>query len=131
MTPNPVTLGPADTIREVEEIMNEQGFRQIPIVSKRELVGIITDRDVRSFLSGRLFRAPEERDVAMSTSVAAVMTTDPVSVAPDDDLSDAVELLIERKIGGIPVVHEEEGLVGIVTYVDVLRCFLNYILEQA
>jgi CBS domain-containing protein len=41
-----------------------------------------------------------------------------------------VELLIEEKIGGIPVVDEAEGLVGIVTYIDLLRCFLNRIQED-
>ena len=131
MTSNPVTLEPSNTIGEAEEIMNEQSIRQLPIVSKRELLGIITDRDIRSFLSGRLFGAPEERDVAMNTKIAAVMTTKPVSVAPDDDLSDAIELLIEGKIGGIPVIDDEEGIVGIVTYVDLLRCFLNLLAEES
>ncbi len=42
------------------------------------------------------------------------MTTDPITVSPDDDLAEAVELLIEQKIGGIPVVDEAEGLVEIV-----------------
>ncbi|MGH7769694.1 MAG: CBS domain-containing protein [Candidatus Binatia bacterium] len=130
MTPNPVTLGPGDTIGEAEEVMNEEGFRQIPIVNQKELVGIITDRDIRSFLSGRLFGVPEDREVAMNTKIAAVMTTKPVAVAPEDELSETVELLIESKIGGIPVVDEDEGLVGIVTYVDVLKKFLDRLEES-
>jgi acetoin utilization protein AcuB len=125
-----VTLAPGDTIAEAEEIMNEEGFRQIPVVNNKELVGIITDRDIRSFLSGRLFGVPEDREVAMNTKIASVMTTKPVSVAPEDDLSDAVELLIEGKIGGIPVVDEDDGLVGIVTYVDVLKKFLDRLEES-
>jgi len=130
MTPNPVTLGPRDTIAEAEEIMNEEGFRQIPIVKEKGLVGIITDRDIRSFLSGRQFGVPEDREVAMNTKVAAVMTTKPLCVASEDDLAEAVELLIESKIGGIPVVDEDEGLVGIVTYVDVLKKFLDRLEES-
>jgi CBS domain-containing protein len=130
MTANPVTLGPGDTIAEAEEIMIEQGFRQIPVVSKKELIGIITDRDIRSFLGGRLFGAPEEREIAMNTGVAAVMTTKPVSVEPEDDLTEVIELLIDRKVGGIPVVDEEQSLVGIVTYVDVLRRFLDLLEES-
>jgi CBS domain-containing protein len=58
------------------------------------------------------------------------MTTEPITVSSDDDLEEAVELMIEEKIGGIPVVDEAEGLVGIVTYVDVLRCFLNRLQED-
>jgi CBS domain-containing protein len=130
MSPNPLTLEPTDTIGEAEEIMNEHGFRQIPVVSRKELVGIITDRDVRTVLGGARVSTLEEREIALGTRVAAVMTTKPVSVAPDDDLSEAIELLIDGKMGGIPVVDEEDGLVGIVTYVDVLRCFLDLLEES-
>jgi CBS domain-containing protein len=130
MTSDPITLEPGDTVGEAEDIMNEQGFRQIPVVSNKELAGIITDRDVRSILGGHRATTLEEREIAMGTRVGAVMTTKPVSVSPDDDLSDAVEILIESKIGGIPVVDEENRLVGIVTYADVLRCFLEVLEER-
>jgi CBS domain-containing protein len=100
------------------------------VVNGRELVGIITDRDIRSFLSASLLYTPEAREKALMTPVADVMTTEPITLSPDDDLSEAVELLIDEKIGGIPVVDETEGLIGIVTYVDVLRCFLNRLQEE-
>jgi CBS domain-containing protein len=58
------------------------------------------------------------------------MTSEPLTLAPDDELAEAVELLLEQKVGGVPVVDEAEGLVGIVTYVDVLRCFLNRLQEE-
>jgi CBS domain-containing protein len=58
------------------------------------------------------------------------MTTQPMTVAPDDDLTDAIELLLTEKIGAIPVVDEAEGLVGILSYVDVLRCFLGRLQED-
>ena len=130
MTVNPLSLGPDDTIGQAEEIMNEQRIRQLPIVAGTELVGIVTDRDIRSFLSGRLFATPEEREQALNVKVASVMTTKPISLLADDELRDAVELLIEEKIGGIPVLDEDEGLVGIVTYVDALRCFLARLDEE-
>jgi CBS domain-containing protein len=130
MTVNPLTLRPDDTIGQAEEIMNEQKIRQLPIVAGAELVGIVTDRDIRSFLSGRLFGTPEEREKAMNTEISAVMTTKPISLSPDDELRDVVEILVEEKIGGVPVVDENEGLVGIVTYVDVLRCFLDRLDEE-
>ena len=58
------------------------------------------------------------------------MTTEPLTLSPDDELREAVELLINEKVGGIPVVDGAEGIVGIVTYVDVLRCFLNRLQEE-
>ncbi|MEE9549685.1 MAG: CBS domain-containing protein, partial [Candidatus Binatia bacterium] len=71
----------------------------------------------------------EDQERAGITKVAAVMTDKPIFLSPDDDLRDAVELLIEQKVGGIPVVDEEEGLVGIVTYMDLLQCFLERLEE--
>lgn len=130
MTREPLTLSPAETVGQADELMNQNKFRQIPIVLNKELVGIVTDRDVRSFLSGSLLADLRERERAFNTPIREIMTAEPVTVAPEDDLQDALELLIEEKMGGIPVVDDNEGLVGIITYVDMLRCFLNRLQED-
>jgi len=130
MTTDPLSVEPSDTILQAEEIMREKDIRQLPVIKDKELIGIITDRDIRSFLGGNSFNTLEDQERAGITKVAAVMTDKPIFLSPDDDLRDAVELLIEEKVGGIPVVDEEEGLVGIVTYMDLLQCFLER-LEEA
>jgi acetoin utilization protein AcuB len=130
MTKEPLTIAPGETIGQAGELMSENNIRQIPVVNGRDLVGIVTDRDIRSFLSSSLLGDPEARERALRATVRDVMTTAPIFVSPNDDLEEAVELLIEEKIGGIPVVDEAEGLVGIVTYIDLLRCFLNRIQED-
>jgi acetoin utilization protein AcuB len=130
MTKDPLTVMPSETIAQADELMSENRFRQIPVVKDKELVGILTDRDIRSFLSGSLLESPEMREKSLNIKVSEIMTTEPITLSPDDDLQEAVELLIDEKIGGIPVVDEAEGLVGIVTYVDVLRCFLNRLQEE-
>jgi acetoin utilization protein AcuB len=130
MTKDPLKVTPSETIRQADELMAENKIRQLPVVKARELVGIITDRDIRSFLSGSLLADPDAREKALNAQIGDVMTTEPVTLSPDDELQEAVELLIDEKIGGIPVVDEAEGLVGIVTYVDVLRCFLNRLQEE-
>ena len=130
MTKDPLTIGPSETVGEAEELMAENGIRQLPVVKNSDLIGLITDRDVRSFLAGSSVSPPNEREQALRTQVSDLMTTNPLTLAPDDELQDAVELLVEQKIGGVPVVDAAEGLVGIVTYVDVLRCFLNRLQEE-
>ena len=130
MTKDPLTIGPSETVGEAEELMTENGIRQLPVVKNSDLIGIITDRDVRSFLAGSSVSPPNEREQALRTQVSDLMTSNPLTLAPDDELQDAVELLVEQKIGGVPVVDPAEGLVGIVTYVDVLRCFLNRLQEE-
>lgn len=130
MTKDPLTVMPSETIGQADELMSENRFRQIPVVKDKELVGILTDRDIRSFLSGSLLESTDIREKSLNTKVNEIMTTEPITLSPDDDLQEAVELLIDEKIGGIPVVDDAEGLVGIVTYVDVLRCFLNRLQEE-
>jgi acetoin utilization protein AcuB len=130
MTKNPLTVFTSETVGQVDEMMSEHKIRQLPVVNCGELVGIVTDRDIRSFLSGWRTESQEEREKALSTKVRDIMTTGPITLSPDDGLQEAVELLIDEKIGGIPVVDEVEGLVGIVTYVDALRCFLNRLQED-
>ena len=130
MTRDPLTVTPVETIGQADELMTTNRIRQVPVVQGNELVGIVTDRDIRSFLSGSLLESGEAREKALNTEVREIMTTEPITVSPDDDLQEAVELMIDEKIGGIPVVDEAEGLVGIVTYVDVLRCFLNRLQEE-
>jgi acetoin utilization protein AcuB len=130
MTRDPLTVTPTETIGQTDELMNTNKIRQLPVVQGKDLVGIVTDRDIRSFLSGSLLEGVEAREEALNTKVREIMTTEPMCVSSDDDLQEAVELMIDEKIGGIPVVDDVEGLVGIVTYVDVLRCFLNRLQEE-
>lgn len=130
MTKDPLTVTPTETIGQADELMNTNKIRQLPVVQGKDLVGIVTDRDIRSFLSGSLLEGVEAREEALNTKIREIMTTEPMTLSPDDDLQEAVEIMIDEKIGGIPVVDEAEGLVGIVTYVDVLRCFLNRLQEE-
>jgi CBS domain-containing protein len=130
MTTHPLTVSLTDTIGQADELMNTNRIRQLPVVEAKRLVGIVTDRDIRSFLSGSLLETPVARERALASAVREIITTEPITVSPDDDLQEAVEIMIEEKIGGIPVVDEPEGLVGIVTYVDILRCFLNRLQED-
>ena len=131
MTSDPLSVTTVETIGKAEELMGENNIRQIPVVNGQELVGIVTDRDVRAYLSDALVADPEARARALQTPVGDIMTTGPLFIAPDDDLKDAVEMLIEQKFGAIPVVDEAEGLVGIVSYVDVLRNYLERLQEES
>ncbi len=129
MTTDPVSIAPEDSIQQALDIMDQENIRQLPVTNEKELIGIITDRDIRSFLGGRSLSFLEEQEVAMKTKVVTVMTDKPITLSPEDELREAVELLLEEKVGGIPVVDPGVGLMGIITYVDVLRCFLEQLEE--
>lgn len=130
MTPNPLLVSPDESVGHVDELMYENKIRHLPVADGSALLGIITDRDIGSFLSNSLLLNPGAREKALGTPVRELMTSEPITLSPDDELQEALELLIDEKIGGIPVVDEAAGLVGIVTYVDLLKCFLNRLQEE-
>jgi acetoin utilization protein AcuB len=112
MTPNPVTAGPEESLAGVQERMRAGGFRRVPVLDAGLLVGIVTDRDVRTHLSEL-----EE------TRVRTVMTTDVVTVAPATSIREAGRLMLECEVGGLPVV-EDRKLVGMITTADILKAFV-------
>ncbi|HSK29390.1 MAG TPA: CBS domain-containing protein [Candidatus Limnocylindria bacterium] len=130
MTEAPLTVTPMDTIRHAEALMSEHGVRQLPVVRGKELVGVVTDRDVRSVLGHGLSIEPEAGTNALQVPVENIMTREPITLSPNDDLKTAVAALIDDKFGGFPVVDKDAGLLGIVTYIDLMRCFLNRLQED-
>ena len=112
MTANPVAATPDDTLAQAQAKMREGRFRSMPVLEGGKLVGIITDRDIR------------EHAAHLDHKVALAMTKDVMTVKPDTSIWDAARLLIDHKIGGLPVVDDGQ-LVGMVTTIDLLRAFVS------
>jgi acetoin utilization protein AcuB len=122
MTAAVVTLTPDETLRDAINLLRSKRIRHLPVIEATRLVGIVTDRDVKratpSVLSGV---AREDYDHALvAIKVAQFMTRDPITVTRKSGLKAAVEIFIERKVGALPVVDDDE-LVGILTEIDILR----------
>lgn len=124
MTAHPTTVGPDSTVADAWDAMRELDVRHLPVVHDGALVGMLSDRDLPCPDVARLFLTAGadalRRD--LSTPVAAIMSSDVISVEPDTELADIVGLLIEHKIGAVPVVESDtRTLIGIVSYIDVLK----------
>lgn len=130
MSEDPLTVSPSETVGKAEELMYENGYRQLPVVRDKQLIGIVSDRDIRSFVSEPTLSDPKAREAALNAKVEEIMTRKPVTLSPDDDLEVAIELLLDEKFGAAPVVDGGEELVGIVSYIDLLRCFLHRLQEE-
>jgi acetoin utilization protein AcuB len=113
MTKDPITVTPEDLLIQARLKMEKGNFRRLPVVSDGELLGIITDRDIRQHV-GLLDR----------TDVKAAMSKKPVTVTPATTLEASVQILLREKIGGLPVV-EKSRLVGMITTSDILQAFLD------
>jgi CBS domain-containing protein len=115
MTRKPLCVTPQDTLEKASSLMATGGFRQLPVVEGESLVGIITDRDLRGH--GGYFG---------STRVDAAMTRSPITLSPFDSAESAARLMIEHKIGAVPVV-ENGQVVGIVSRSDLLKALLSVV----
>lgn len=133
MTPNPATVTPQSSLAEAWDIMRELDVRHVPVVQDGALVGMLSDRDLAYLDVARLFTA-EGADALrreLATPVIKVMRSDVIFVEPDTDVTDVVELLIENKVGAIPVAHPDtREVIGIVSYVDALRALRDLLEEE-
>jgi acetoin utilization protein AcuB len=123
MQPKPVTVGVGDRLSVVEDIMTLGGVRHMPVVRGGDLVGVISDRDVlRASLSNLNGRSADERRVFLhAVEIAKVMSEPPVVVSPEATVLEAARLMVEHRIGCLPVVDREGELVGLLTKTDLLR----------
>ena len=124
MTPNPMTVAPDATVAEAWDLMRESEIRHVPVVDHGALVGMVSDRDLARFDIGRVLMAEgaEALRHQLATPVVKVMSSDVITVGPETGLAEIIELLIEHRIGAVPVVRPDtREVVGIVSYVDVLQ----------
>ncbi|NUN13386.1 MAG: CBS domain-containing protein [Myxococcales bacterium] len=124
MTPDVVTVHYNQRVNEALAALYENDIRQVPVVDfNGVIVGILTDRDIKEHVGFRLAPGidPEERRDALVDRIDSVMSTDPMTVQPEMELSELIDLLLETKVGGFPVVDDDKRVLGIVTYIDVLR----------
>lgn len=124
MTRDPYVALVRDSIRTVLAKLAELDVRHLPVVEDGAVVGIVSDRDLREVVPSALdaVERPAESARVMAQPISDVMSSDVVSVNPGDDLVEAIDLMIEHRIGAIPVVEDHsDELVGIVSYVDALR----------
>jgi len=131
MKKHPITITPRASILEAWRLMKEHHFRHLPVVEEGKLVGIITDRDIRQALPapGATLSVHKLRECLDQRTVGETMTTQVVTIAPEASVKEAARLLLEHRIGGLPVVSGEE-LVGIITEADLLRAFLQIAEEE-
>jgi CBS domain-containing protein len=127
MTKNPATVKPDDGLKDAAWKMEKGHFRHLPVVDNDgKLVGMLSDRDIRLIRPSLAFVSKEDAAVQLwSISVQQAAVFDPIKVKPESTLKQAAELMLRWQVGGLPVVDDQERLVGIITYTDVLREFVG------
>lgn len=124
-----VVASPTDSVAAAWRLLRQHQIRHLPVVEDGKLVGIVTDRDIRlvfpsALTSGR--REQDPHDALEKVAVREIMTGQVVTVAPEASIVNVARLLLERRIGGLPVVQGSR-LVGIITKTDILAAFVDVV----
>jgi len=131
MAQNPATLDRNETLDIPDTIMNLGRIRHMPVVEDGRVVGILSQRDLfRSALIVALGFGRKTTSALIKTiRVKEVMTKPAITITADAAVSDAARLMIEKKIGCLPVV-ENERLVGLITETDILRSVVECSIQR-
>ncbi|MBL9039281.1 MAG: CBS domain-containing protein [Archangium sp.] len=127
MTPSPIVILPSETLQGAMELMARKRVRHLPVVDGvGQLLGLVSDRDLRRAAPSPIFspdsnKAEEQMD---HTTVERIMVRSPSVVTSTSTLKAAVQLLVEKKFGALPVVDGGK-LVGIITPIDLMKLWLK------
>ena len=123
-----VTVTPETPFQDALKLMQDRGFRRLPVVDgKGKLVGIVSERDL-------LYTSPspatslsvwEITYLLSKLKVQETMTEEVITTTADTPIEDAAHLMVDHKIGGLPVVDEKNHVAGIITETDIYRTFVE------
>ena len=124
MTREPVTVASDDTLLDAAARMADRNVRHLPVVDgERHVVGILSDRDVRTVVGDwlRPFRPSDAVVRARTCRVGDAMTRDVFVVNQDAPFDEVVRVFTDQRVGAVPIVDDTDRLIGIISYVDVFR----------
>lgn len=127
MHPDPITVGPDQTLADALRLTREHRVRHLPVVlTGGEVTGIVSDRDIRLAMPSPLTVPDAERsDFLERTAIAAIMTREVVTILPGNTIEDAAKALYAHRIGALPVIDASGRLVGMLSETDILHAFVE------
>lgn len=125
MTSPPVCVTPGHSLPDAARLMRQRGIRRLPVLDGAQLVGIVTDRDLREAMPGRVTTLSmwEATTGLAGVSVGDVMRRSVVTTPPDAEARDAAYTLLRWRIGGMPVVDDSGAVIGMLTVTDLLHAY--------
>ncbi len=132
MTRDVISVVKEAGVLEAHELMRRHEIRHLPVVDADDrLIGIVTDRDIRSAMPYELTKKldsdedEESRKRVERMTVGDIMTTSVIKITPTDTIQDALLLVQMHKVGALPVVDDDGHLKGFLSVRDLLRAFVN------
>lgn len=134
-----ITVYPTTTIRNALKTMNENKYRRLPVVNagNNKVVGIITSMDIVDFMGGgskyNLIREKHGRNLlsAINEPVREIMEENVITLKENSEIDDAIETFLNKNVGGVPIVNDENQLISLITERDIIRSLIDKIDENA
>lgn len=125
MTREVTTVFEESNLQEVLSILGPYRFRHLPVVDGKRVVGILSQRDLLQVTSQGLNKTLaaklRESRTLEETFVRDVMNSKVATIRPDASLAEAASSMLENRVGALPVVNEQDELLGMVSETDLLR----------
>ncbi|MEW6386536.1 MAG: CBS and ACT domain-containing protein [Thermodesulfobacteriota bacterium] len=127
MTSDPVAISDDTSMMKAIHLMKQNQFRRLPVLHQGQLVGIVSDRDLKEASPSKAttLDVHELYYLLAELQVKDIMTRQPVTVSPEDTVEHVAQLMLEHTISGMPVLNDQGELVGIITQSDVFRAFMH------
>lgn len=128
MTNDVITVKADTSLLKCRNLMKEKNIRRVPVVDDdNHVIGIISDRDVKSASPSKAtaLEVHEMQYLLAEIKARDIMTPSPVTVKPDATVENAAVLMVDRKIGGLPVVGDDGKLCGIITDQDIFKVLID------
>lgn len=128
MATNVIAVKPDTSLLKCRNLLKEHQIRRLPVVDdQNRVVGIISDRDVKGASPSKAtaLEVHEMQYLLAELKARDIMTAKPVTIKPWDSVEQAAILMMDKRFGGLPVVAEDNKLVGIITDQDIFKLLIN------
>jgi acetoin utilization protein AcuB len=132
MVTDVITVSPEEPMLSAHKLMRDKHIRRLPVVENGRVVGILTRSDVRQAepSSATTLNVWEMNYLLARLQVKDVMSKSVLTVRPEDTIRDAATLMHKHRFGALPVINDQQQLIGIITESDIFRILIAWFNEE-
>jgi acetoin utilization protein AcuB len=122
-----ITIDIDASMQEAMKLLRENNFRMLPVMKQGQLVGVVTDRDLKraSASDATSLEIHELLYLMNKIKVSGIMTPNPITIPHNYTVEETTQILLENRISGAPVVSAENDVIGVITQVDLSRLLIS------
>ena len=127
MSKQVITIDSNDSMNDAMDLLKKHDIKMLPVMEKGKLVGIVTDRDLKSASASKAtsLEIHELLYLISKIKIKKIMTKNPVTVPFDYTIEETAEVLLKHKISGVPVIDHYGSIVGTITQNDIFRTIIS------